>query len=42
MVNFGLGQTGKGMAVDTLLGEVLEAQANALAKDLAKHIPSAK
>lgn len=42
LLNFGLGQTGKGMAVDTLLGEVLEAQAKALAKDLAKHVPAAK
>ena len=40
MINFGLGKTGKGMAVDTLLNEVLEAQAKDLAKDLAKHVPA--
>ncbi|WP_294157718.1 hypothetical protein [uncultured Selenomonas sp.] len=38
LINFGLGKTGKGMAVDTLLGEVLEGQAQALAKDLAKRV----
>lgn len=38
LLNFGLGKTGKGMAVDTMLGEILEMQAQNLAKDLAKHV----
>lgn len=34
LVNFGLGQTGKGMDVDALLNLVMEAQAKALSEDL--------
>lgn len=37
MVNFGLGKTGKGMDVDTLLGEVMETSAKAVANDIKKH-----
>ncbi|MGN0949754.1 MAG: hypothetical protein ACI4OH_03295 [Mitsuokella sp.] len=37
MVNFGLGKTGKGMDVDTLLGEVMETSAKDVASDIKKH-----
>ncbi len=37
MVNFGLGKTGKGMDVDTLLGEVMETSAKDIAADVKKH-----
>ena len=37
MVNFGLGKTGKGMDVDTLLGEVMETSAKSVASDIKKH-----
>ena len=37
MVNFGLGKTGKGMDVDTLLGEVMETSAKDIADDVKKH-----
>lgn len=34
LLNFGLGRTGKGMNIDTLLSEVMEAQTNDLVKDM--------
>jgi len=37
MINFGLGKTGKGMDVDTLLGEVMETSAKDIAVDVKKH-----
>lgn len=37
MINFGLGKTGKGMDVDTLLGEVMETSAKDIAADVKKH-----
>ena len=36
MINFGLGKTGKGMDVDTLLGEVMETTAKDIAVDIKK------
>lgn len=36
MINFGLGKTGKGMDVDTLLGEVMETSAKDIAVDIKK------
>ncbi len=36
MVNFGLGKTGKGMDVDTLLGEVMETSARDIAGEIKK------
>lgn len=37
IINFGLGKTGKGMDVDTLLGEVMETSAKDIAVDVKKH-----
>lgn len=34
LLDFGLGKLGKGMNIDTLLSEVMEAQTNDLVKDM--------